>query len=218
MSARIQALTASMANSQFTRLASETINTVNSAERHYNKIKTDSHLPGSLHGAGQALQYVQSALRRVQGRVDRDSVGTCLQSLAACNTKAKLSERIFNYTAQARTDRRLEAYGEAVRRKAGGKMIEQLAREMVADLCTLVSYSTARGIMEGQMEQLRAEMERLSKMEPSISEARPRNEFSSYGSGNQFNATGGTQNNNTGSGNQFSGATFSGPVYFGKSA
>ena len=35
--------------------------------------------------------------------------------------------------------------------------------------------------------------------------------------GPQFNCFGGTQNNNTGSGNQFLGATFTGNVYFGKS-
>lgn len=38
--------------------------------------------------------------------------------------------------------------------------------------------------------------------------------FNSYGPGFQFNAPGGTQNNNTGSGNQFLGASFSGPVQF----
>ncbi|KAM6513145.1 hypothetical protein FALCPG4_015612 [Fusarium falciforme] len=37
--------------------------------------------------------------------------------------------------------------------------------------------------------------------------------FNSYGPGLQFNAPGGTQNNNTGSGNQFLG-NFSGPVHF----
>ncbi|BCS21504.1 uncharacterized protein APUU_21936S [Aspergillus puulaauensis] len=196
------------------------MDTVDAAGSNYSKIRHDSHLPESLHGAGQALQSVQSALGCVQGRVGvyGDSVGSCLQSLTACHAKAKLSEEIFIDVAQARTDRRVEAYGEAVRRKTGGRMIEQLAQGMVADLCILVSHSTAKGIMEGQMEQLRAEMERLSKMEPSISPTRPHNQFSSYGSGNQFNATGGTQNNNTGNGNQFSGATFTGPVSFGKNA
>ena len=39
--------------------------------------------------------------------------------------------------------------------------------------------------------------------------------FNSYGSGDQFNAYGGTQNVTKGSGNQFPGATFSGSVNFG---
>jgi len=38
--------------------------------------------------------------------------------------------------------------------------------------------------------------------------------FNSYGPGPQFNAPWGTQNNNTGSGSQFPGASFSGPVHF----
>lgn len=38
--------------------------------------------------------------------------------------------------------------------------------------------------------------------------------FSNNESGNQFNAPGGTNNNNTSSGNQFSGAVFNGPVCF----
>ncbi|KAH7305578.1 hypothetical protein B0I35DRAFT_362166, partial [Stachybotrys elegans] len=39
--------------------------------------------------------------------------------------------------------------------------------------------------------------------------------FNKYGPGHQFNTSGGTQNNNMGSGNQFTGATFSAPVQFG---
>jgi nucleoside phosphorylase len=39
--------------------------------------------------------------------------------------------------------------------------------------------------------------------------------FNNYASGLQFNTSEGTQNNNTGNGNQFSGASLSGPVHFG---
>lgn len=39
--------------------------------------------------------------------------------------------------------------------------------------------------------------------------------FCQYGKGSQFNAVGGIQNNNTGSGNQFSGTAFHGNVHFG---
>ncbi|KAH7304482.1 hypothetical protein B0I35DRAFT_454747 [Stachybotrys elegans] len=39
--------------------------------------------------------------------------------------------------------------------------------------------------------------------------------FNNNGSGHQLNTTGGTQNNNMGSGNQFTGATFGAPVQFG---
>jgi hypothetical protein len=39
--------------------------------------------------------------------------------------------------------------------------------------------------------------------------------FNNYGTGNQFNAPDGTQNNNTGSGTQFPGASFGAPVHFG---
>ncbi|RMZ48480.1 hypothetical protein AFCA_008493 [Aspergillus flavus] len=52
-----------------------------------------------------------------------------------------------------------------------------------------------------------------SNKEAKRSEA-PSFTFSSYGSGQQFNATGNAQNNNTGNGNQFLGS-FAGPVYFG---
>ncbi|OJJ08346.1 hypothetical protein ASPVEDRAFT_47496 [Aspergillus versicolor CBS 583.65] len=207
-----------MASTRFNRLASEAIDTVDTAERNYKTIRNDNHLPESLHGVGQTLQSVQGALRSIQGPVDRDSIKACLQALTAFNTKAKLSERILVDIAQAPTDRRLEAYRQAVKKKPGGNMIEQLAIGMVADLSTLASRSTAKRSMEGQLEQLRAEVERLSKMEPSISETRPYNKFSSSGPGNQFNATGGTQNNNTGSGNQFASVTFTGPVNFGQSA
>ncbi|KAM0540776.1 hypothetical protein ACHAPJ_013507 [Fusarium lateritium] len=48
-------------------------------------------------------------------------------------------------------------------------------------------------------------------------ENRPANTcFDNYGSGHQFNATGGTQNNNVGGGQQFTGATFTGAVQFGR--
>jgi hypothetical protein len=40
--------------------------------------------------------------------------------------------------------------------------------------------------------------------------------FNHFGPGDQFNAPGGNQNISKGSGNHFPGATFSGPVQFGK--
>ncbi|KAM5357709.1 hypothetical protein ACJZ2D_015994 [Fusarium nematophilum] len=43
----------------------------------------------------------------------------------------------------------------------------------------------------------------------------PNSSFNNYGSGDQFNAPGGTQNISKGIGNQFPGATFSGTVQFG---
>jgi hypothetical protein len=42
--------------------------------------------------------------------------------------------------------------------------------------------------------------------------------INSHGTGGQFNAPGGTVNKSTGSGNHFTGAKFSGPIYFGENS
>ncbi|KAJ4269683.1 hypothetical protein NW762_001351 [Fusarium torreyae] len=63
-----------------------------------------------------------------------------------------------------------------------------------------------------------AESSAAKQPRPSAEEAqieKPSSSFYNYGTGDQFNALGGTQNINTGSGNQFPGASFSGSVRFG---
>lgn len=73
----------------------------------------------------------------------------------------------------------------------------------------------SRGVTKSQVEGLRALIQDLAAREPSVPDDRVRYAFANHGPGNQFNAPGGTQNNNVGSGNQFPGVTFHGATYFG---
>lgn len=52
-------------------------------------------------------------------------------------------------------------------------------------------------------------------VEESSNEELVKSSFNNFGTGIQFNGSGGTQNNNTGKGSLFSGAIFHGSVYFG---
>jgi hypothetical protein len=136
--------------------------------------------------------------------------------LEACNLKAKLSAAIFMDVAQAHGNERFEDYKLAVRRKGEGNTAEVLVLGMMNDVCDMVNNSTMKAVVEDQLKALREAIRRLSEMEPSTPSTQSGYIFNSYGSGPQFNASGGTQNNNTGSGNQFPGASFSGTVHFGR--
>jgi hypothetical protein len=212
-------LTFKVMSTDFFSLVSTTITTLSSAKNHYNIVKDDKRLPAAFHEAGQGLLLIEEALQRVEMQLNGcdiagDSKDT-MSSLEACNSKAKLSESIFIDITQAQESERFEGYKVAVRGKGKGNTIEVLVIGIMNDVCDLAKDNAIELAMKPQVKPLREAIERLSKMEPSMPNKQSGNFFSSYGSGNQFNATGGTQNNNTGSGNQFPGANFSGTVHFG---
>ncbi|KAK6814556.1 hypothetical protein RU639_009429 [Aspergillus parasiticus] len=200
-------------------LVSSIITTLDSTKHHYSIVKDDKRLPEAFHGAGQGLLLIEDSLRSIERNNDwHEITGEPKQAmglLEACNCKAKLSEAIFVDVAQARRSERFEDYKMAVRGKGKGSPVEALVTGMMNDVCEMANDDTTEAAMKAEIFSLREALELLSKMEPSVPKQQPDSYFSNYGSGNQFNTTGGTQNNNMGNGNQFSGASFSGTVNFG---
>ncbi|GFP58783.1 hypothetical protein TASIC1_0011015000 [Trichoderma asperellum] len=83
---------------------------------------------------------------------------------------------------------------------------------------TLIKDVPMRAALEelnGNAEKLAAHIDSMVASLIEDSRKAPMNSFQNKGSGNQFNAAGGTQYNATGKGMQFSGVTFSGAVTFG---
>jgi len=182
------------------------------ATRHYHAVKDDQGLPEAFHEAGRGLTLVVSTLQSVQlfgGRalardVSRD-----------CNPNATTAMSMFQNVAQAPQTSRLEQYTAAVRQQGEGSRVEDLVMSMMRGLlCNLASHSAIKGEMESQVRALEVAMGKLKAMGPSVPSERSANMFSNYGPGSQFNAPGGTQNNNTGGGKMFSGNSFPGDVTF----
>lgn len=200
-------------------LISSTIDALKATTKDYNIVNDDKGLHETFHEAGRGLLLVEQALQTVKDQLDgHDLAGdakSAISSLEACNTKAKLSESILKDVTQAPDASRFEHYKTAVRRKGKGNTVEVLVMGMMNDACDLARASAIEAAMEDQVKGLRHAIDRLSTMEPSVPNDQWANTFSNYGSGSQFNAPGGTQNNNMGSGNQFPGASFSGTVHFG---
>jgi hypothetical protein len=209
-----------MTDVEVTSLISNTIDILKVSTENYQTIKDDKGFREAFHEAGRALHIVEEALQTSRIQLDgRGLAGTrqgAVTSLDGCNTKANLSESIFKIVAQAPETARLERYKAAVQQQSNGQTVEALALGMMEDVCNLAKNDSIKAEMEHHVNKLQDAMEKLSKMEPSVPNEHSGNSFHAYGDSRQFNALGGTQNNNTGSGNQFPGAVFSGSVNFAK--
>jgi hypothetical protein len=209
-----------MTGADITSLISSTIDILNASTENYQTIKDNKGLREAFHEAGRALHVVEEALQtaRIQldGRGLAENSQSAMTSLEACNTKAKLSESISKNVAQAPETARFERYKAAVQQQGNGKTAEALALGMMKDVCDLAENDTIKAEMEHHVHRLHDAINKLSKMEPSVPNESSSNNFNAYGDSRQFNTLRGTQNNNSGSGNQFPGATFSGPVNFAK--
>ena len=203
-------------------LISSAIAILEATTKEYNIINDDKGLREAFHEAGRGLLLVQEALRTAETQLDIHGLAgdpqSAMSSLEACNAKAKLSESIFKDVAQAPESSRFERYKAAVQQQGKEKTAEVLTLGMMKDVCDLAENDKIKATMRDQVKGLRNAIDKLSKMEPSVPNEGSGNMFNSYGDSRQFNAPGGTQNNNTGSGNQFTGASFSGPVNFGRNS
>lgn len=85
---------------------------------------------------------------------------------------------------------------------------------MMKDVCALADNCAIGVKMEDQVNGLRSAIEKLLKMESSVSNEKSGGSFTHLGSGDQLNAPGGTVNKSTGEGKHFPGASFFGPVHF----
>lgn len=197
---------------------SDTISTLTTATQHHKAICADTSLPEAFHEAAygalrgnELLQLIEAQLAQHDLRRPQEAQA----ALEACKKKAQLLEEIFEEVSGAPEAYRLLCYKKAVRRKGRESMVEVLAIGVIDDACSLAGDSALDGSTETEVERLQDLVQDLRKMEPSVPDDRPRTTFTNHGPGNQFNAPGGTQNNNLGSGNQFLGSTFHGEVKFG---
>ena len=209
-----------MVSASVTRLLSNTLRTLKAGKKHYQIVKDDKNLREPFHEAGRAMRIVEEALQAVRTEVDECDLAETPQNamvlLEACNTKTQLFGRIFQDVAQAPEAERFEHYKTAVQQLGNGQTAEALVLEIMEDVCGLAENDTIKTEMEHHIGILREEINKLSEMGSSVSNQSSGNAFYAYGNSRQFNAFGGTQYNNSGSGHQFSGATFSGSVNFAK--
>ena len=202
-------------------LISSTVGTLESATREYNIINDDKSLQPSFYEAGRGLLLIVEALQTVQTHLDGHNLEgdptSAISLLEVCYTKAKLSERIFRDVAQAPKTSRVERYKAAVRQEGNGATIEVLVKGMMKNVYDLAKGGAIEEAMKDKVKELHDAIEKLSTMDPSVSNAWSGTTFTSYGTASQFNNLGGTQNNSSGSGYQFPGANF-GTANFGKSS
>lgn len=193
---------------------SDTITNLDNATRHYSVVKYDNRLRPAFHAAGQELVLVKQALQTADTQLAGLNVARApectMNSLNACNAKAKRFERMFRMVAEATETSRLECYRAAVGQERERRTVEVLLVGMMHDVCALAEIDA----MEEEINSIKAAIDKLSKMEPSVPREGLGHVVSHYGSGDMLYAPGGTVNKTSGSGNQFPGATFSAPVTF----
>ncbi|KAL2858942.1 hypothetical protein BJX68DRAFT_262465 [Aspergillus pseudodeflectus] len=210
-----------MANTEFGNLMVDIIASLGDAWSNYSKLRGDDQFPKAFHGAGRELKHVHHTLENIQshGTFDRTVISeNSVRALQACNAKAKLSAVTYAETARRHGSQRLEAYWLTVSQNGDGSTVESLVMGMVRDLQTLANVANVQATIRDSIQSLHDGVsDRLSALGSSAPNTQPPNVYNNnYGHGTQNNVSGGVQHNLTGSGNQFSGATFSGPVNFGR--
>lgn len=194
---------------------SNTITALDDAAKSYNEIQNDRTLPEAFHAAGKNLPVVLTVIKAAKSQLrDRATLPSgALKALRECKTKAQLLRTVFQEVAQAKEDR-LDHYKSLIKQGGRKHLAETLVIGLMTETCTLAKDADIKQPPEANIETLKQKIDQLSQMDPSLSYDEDYT-FAHFGSGDQFNATGGTQNNNTGGGNQFSGARFDGTVNFG---
>lgn len=197
-------------------LISESVAIIEATVEDHITVHEDESLREVFHEAGRGLQLVKEALEMVRTRLHGHNMTEHSMSLIkSCKTKAELSEEIVRHVARGPSTSRSLSYKAALQQKSGGKSVENLTVGMMDDMCHLAQNMKAEKALDNLVGRLRVAMAKLSAMEPSMpNEGRGQN-FHSYNESRQYNAPGGTQNNNSTGGNQFPGAFFSGPINFG---
>ncbi|KAK3346449.1 hypothetical protein B0T25DRAFT_552028 [Lasiosphaeria hispida] len=201
-----------------TTTISKAIVALDAAVKSHDIVKTDEGLPETFHKASLGLPNIKEALETAQDHLPKHGLAahqSSISSLEACEAKAHLSQGILERVARAPEASRPRRYQAAVRQVGKGETVEALVIGMMQDICDLAKDSVLESEMEDQIKEFCEMIEELGAMEPSVPDEQSGNTFSNFGSGKQFNSLGGTQNNNTGSGNQFPGASFGGTVHFG---
>jgi hypothetical protein len=208
-----------MTDANITGLISSTISTLSTAVQEYNVINNDDGLQPAFYKAGRRLPLLVEGLQTVETQLNgRRLAGDPYAAIALledCNAQAKQFESIVKRVAHAPENQRFELYRLAVRQQGQGKEAMALALGIMKSVRDLAENDTIKATMEGYVIRLRDAIDKLSKMEVSVPNESPGNYFYSYHNSRQFNSLGGTQNNNTGNGNYFGGASFSGTVNFG---
>ncbi|UPK91690.1 hypothetical protein LCI18_002625 [Fusarium solani-melongenae] len=192
------------------RCIQRTIGALSSAASEYGVVKEDTTLQEAFHEAGRTLPLIQQALEESPAELQGVTQET-LESLRECNAKSEICKAIFLAVADAQPEKRQEAYKEAAQKRSKGRTVEELAIGIATNVCGLGEILAIQKHIKG----LRGAIDRLSKMEPSLSKAKTDGVFNHYGSGDQLNAPGGTVNKSTGSGNHFPGGSFFGSMTFG---
>ncbi|KAL7811315.1 hypothetical protein V8C26DRAFT_408726 [Trichoderma gracile] len=194
-----------------------TIAVVQAAISNYDVVKEEAKLGETFHEAGVALPLIEDALQTARILLFTEISQAAVASLNSCITGATLSEAVFKEVSQAPADARFQTYMTLIDRRGKRNLVESLVAGMMKNICLFAKDCGLEASMQDQLAVLRDAIEKLAGMEPSapVEQTGASCSFSNFGTGTQYNAAGGTQNNVTGNGKQFIGSTFQGAVSFG---
>lgn len=195
---------------------SNIVTAVQAAMSNYQIVQHDTGLGETFHEAGRRLTLIDRALSTIKTKTQGDIAQSATTSVESCNITATSLETIFRKVSEAPVDARQQSYEAYIEPNGKSNLVEALAVRMMEHVRTLAKDCDTEAENTRQLiVELQAEIKKLQGMKPSVPvEQKAANHFLNPGSGYQFNAAGGTQNNATGSGSQFSGVTFTGAVNF----
>lgn len=174
-------------------------------------LKDAANLPTAFREIGERLPIVQDTLRitktHIGNNVDDEACQAMETVVKNCKNKAEQLQGIFNAVALSADASRIESYRIALRRWSKGKLVEDLAREMIEDVRVLAMNRAVQGATEAQVAQLLKAIEDLANVEPSLSDGTSVNQHHS-GSGDNVagNKYMGNHNENHGSGTAYFGS------------
>jgi N-terminal domain on NACHT_NTPase and P-loop NTPases len=192
-------------------LISGIIAIIDATRKVYDAATDQQGLPAAFREVAQRLPLIRSILvkanaRAEHGQVDDEAAKSILET---CKRTVEELDGIFQKVVPQEGGSRLERYYKAARTLGKGGKVEALMKRILDDLHLL---SVQCGIETGDyVETLKEAMEAISALEPSVpdhifDETSYTNINSGSGTQNNFNASGGENYNNVGSGPQISGS------------
>ena len=195
-------------------LISGIIAIVDATKKVYDAAKDKQGLPAAFREVAERLPVVQNILanakaRAESGQIDDEASKAAKAILEPCDSRVKGLNEIFRKVMPQEGDSRLDRYYKAARTLGKGDKVEMLMKGILDDLNLL---SVQCGIETGDhVEKLKEAIKEISALQPSVpdhifDETSYTNNNLGSGTQNNFNAPGGENYNNLGSGNQFMGA------------
>jgi hypothetical protein len=191
-------------------IISSIIAIIDATKQVYEAVEDETGLPANFKKSAAKLPLISKLLENaenyIESTADKSIKLAFTPTLEDCKVQATKLQKLFEQVMPEEGDSRWDRYVEAARTIGEGGRVEDLIGGTLDNLQLLTTKFPEVATTRGK-EQLVKAIEEVSKTEPSLPDGfEQMPAYAHYGSGDQYNTTGGTLHINSGTGNQNSGS------------